>query len=51
MLYSNMALKNISESVYVGMRHNIGTPNEVAFRREISDASELFINRALYKLG
>lgn len=46
-LYSKIAVKNMSESVYVGINHKLGTPQEVAFRREISDVCDLFMNRFL----
>ncbi|XP_052683549.1 uncharacterized protein LOC128163905 [Crassostrea angulata] len=50
-LYSKMAVKNISESVYVGLCHKVGTPQEVAFRREITDVCDLFWNKVLKSLG
>lgn len=50
-LYSKMAVKNISESVYVGLCDKVGTPQEVAFRREITDVCDLFLNKAFKKLG
>lgn len=46
--YNKMAVKNISESVYVGICHEVGTSQEVAFRREITD--ELFINQVFKHL-
>lgn len=46
-LYSKIAVKNMSESVYVGINHKLGTPQEVAIRREISDVCDLFMNRFL----
>uniref|UniRef100_K1PK04 Uncharacterized protein C3orf59-like protein n=1 Tax=Magallana gigas TaxID=29159 RepID=K1PK04_MAGGI len=36
-----MALQKMSESVYVGMCHKIGTPQQVAARRDIVDIWEL----------
>nr|XP_034317216.1 uncharacterized protein LOC117686455 [Crassostrea gigas] len=44
-LHSKVAVKTMSESVYVGLCHKIGTPQEVAFRREISDVCDLFENQ------
>lgn len=49
-LYCKMAVKNISESVYVGLCHKLGTPQEVAFRREISDVCDLFENQVIKRL-
>ncbi|XP_052691023.1 uncharacterized protein LOC128168902 [Crassostrea angulata] len=40
-----MALQKMSESVYVGMCHKIGTPQQVASRRDIADISELLTNQ------
>lgn len=40
-----MTLQKMSESVYLGMCHKIGTPKQVAFRRDIVDMTELFNNR------
>ncbi|XP_052697759.1 uncharacterized protein LOC128175910 [Crassostrea angulata] len=44
-----MALQKMSESVYVGMCHKIGTPQQVAARRDITDIMELFKNQ--YDVG
>ncbi|XP_052696821.1 uncharacterized protein LOC128175327 [Crassostrea angulata] len=40
-----MALQKMSESVYVGMCHAIGTPQQVTSRRDIADMSELLRNK------
>nr|XP_034322927.1 uncharacterized protein LOC117688746 [Crassostrea gigas] len=40
-----MALQKMSESVYVGMCHKIGTPQKVTSRRDIVDMKELFDNQ------
>lgn len=40
-----MALQKMSESVYVGMCHEIGTPQQVTSRRDIADMSELLRNK------
>ncbi|XP_052696819.1 uncharacterized protein LOC128175325 [Crassostrea angulata] len=40
-----MALQEMSESVYVGMCHKIGTPQKVTSRRDIVDMKELFNNQ------
>ncbi|XP_065927919.1 uncharacterized protein [Magallana gigas] len=39
-----MAVRSISESVYVGMCLKIGTPQQVASRRDIVDLSEMLID-------
>ena len=36
-----MALQTLSESVYVGLCLKIGTPQEVAIRRDVIDVKEL----------
>ncbi|XP_065943974.1 uncharacterized protein [Magallana gigas] len=40
----------MSESVYVGMCHKIGTPQQVASRRDIVDILELLINQYNYRV-
>ena len=40
--FSEMALQTLSEKVYVGLCLKIGTPQEVAIRRDVIDVSELF---------
>ncbi|XP_034333417.2 uncharacterized protein [Magallana gigas] len=42
-----MAVQNISESVYVGMCLKIGTPQQVASRRDIVDSREMLINNEM----
>ncbi|XP_052708196.1 uncharacterized protein LOC128183281 [Crassostrea angulata] len=42
-----MAVQNISESVYVGMCLKIGTPQQVASRRDIVDSKEMLINNEM----
>ena len=39
-----MALQTISESVYVGLCLKIGTPQQVAIRRDVADFTELWVN-------
>ena len=39
-LFSVMTLKKISESVYVGLCLKIGTPQQVAIRRDVVDFTE-----------
>ncbi|XP_011448995.3 uncharacterized protein [Magallana gigas] len=39
-------VQKMSESVYVGMCHKIGTPQQVAFRRDIGDIWELLKNQS-----
>nr|XP_022308595.1 uncharacterized protein LOC111114540 [Crassostrea virginica] len=40
-----MSLQKISESVYVGMCLKIGTPQQVAIRRDVVDVTELLRNK------
>ena len=40
-LFSEMAVQTISESVYVGLCLKIGTPKQVAIRRDVVDIYEL----------
>nr|XP_022298618.1 uncharacterized protein LOC111107630 [Crassostrea virginica] len=40
-LFSEMAVQTISESVYVGLCLKIGTPQQVAIRRDVVDIKEL----------
>ena len=40
-LFSEMALQTIAESVYVGLCLKIGTPQQVAIRRDVVDTTEL----------
>nr|XP_011415117.1 uncharacterized protein LOC105319315 [Crassostrea gigas] len=42
-----MAVQNISESVYVGMCLKIGTPQQVASRRDIVDIAEMLNNNEM----
>ena len=52
-----MALQTISESVYVELCLKIGTPQQVAIRREVTDISELLVlkvaktNHSVFKQG
>ena len=39
--FSEMDLKKLSESVYVGLCLKLGTPQEVAIRREVNDTEEI----------
>ena len=40
-----MALQTLSESLYVGLCLEVGTSQEVAFRRDVSDITELLRNK------
>lgn len=42
-----MAFQKMSESVYVGLCHEIGTPQQVASRRNRTDDWELLLNQVL----
>ena len=42
-----MALQTISESVYVGLCHKIGTPQQVAIRRDVLDITEFLGHKVL----
>ena len=44
-LLSEMNLRTISESVYVGLCLKIGTPQQVAIRRDVIDIRELLENK------
>nr|XP_022298634.1 uncharacterized protein LOC111107642 [Crassostrea virginica] len=49
-----MAVQTISESVYVGLCFKIGTPQQVAIRRDVVDIKELLeqkLTRTRYKLS
>lgn len=46
-LHSKVAVKTMSESVYVGLCHKVGTPQEIVFRREITDVYDLFVNQVI----
>ena len=39
--FSEMAVQTLSESVYVGLCLKIGTPQQVAIRRDVEDIREL----------
>lgn len=53
MRYSNfrkvLADQNVSQSVYVMMCHKIGTPQQVAFRRDLIDISEFLAIEVMKK--
>ena len=40
-LFSVMTLQKLSESVYVGLCLRVGTPQQVAIRRDVMDIAEL----------
>ena len=42
-----MALQTISESVYVGLCHKMGTPQQVAIRRDVVDITEFLSHKVL----
>lgn len=46
-IFSKMAVQNISESVYVGMCLKIGTPQQVASRRDMIDIVEILDNNEM----
>lgn len=46
-----MAIQNISESVYVGMCLKIGTPQQVATRRDIVNIAEMFKNTKMLNVS
>lgn len=43
-----LRIQNISEAVYAGMCLKIGTPQQVAFRREIEDITEILDNNVVF---
>ena len=43
--FSEMDLQKLSESVYVGLCLKLGTPQEVAIRREVKDTAELVVGK------
>ncbi|XP_065927667.1 uncharacterized protein [Magallana gigas] len=43
-----MTIQNMSESVYVGMCLKIGTPHQVASRRDIMDITDMFDNNKTF---
>ncbi|XP_034333360.2 uncharacterized protein [Magallana gigas] len=43
-----LRIQNISEAVYAGMCLKIGTPQQVAFRREIEDIIEILDNNVVF---
>lgn len=45
LIFSRMTDQGMSESVYKGLCREIGTPQQVAYRRKILDIEELFMHR------
>lgn len=40
-----MAVENLSESVYVGLCNEIGTPQQARYRRDMLDIEEIIMNK------
>lgn len=46
--FRRMTVQNMSESVYVGMCLKIGTPQQVASRRDIMDITDMLDNNKAF---